>query len=302
MKKLFRLRSWLTLDEAVEHLSVLFGESITRAELLRLALDGEFTLSVRFVFAVYGKGGPAIPSSDARVTVVPGLDGEIIQIGHGISIDGDRVIDLRPEVRSLTGVWDLPMIGAEQIAVEREYQALTSGPDLDLFDLEGAFVCDGEEYWQLQEHFSKNEYFSRSNLKEPWTNPRNFYPAPGLPDDAVFVVRPNSLRDLIARVQAGEPESPSHAGYQAAEPMMPEGGRQRSGGRPRSNRWPNWVAELVLHLHENGFPAGEGANGQDALISAVESRLAQHGREAPSRTTVQETVRAVLVRYRKAGK
>lgn len=302
MKKLFSLRSWLTLDEAVEHLSALFAERVTRAELLRLALDGEFTLSVRFVTAVHGKGGPVIPSDDVRRTVVPGLDGELIHICHGKFIDRERVIDMRPEVRTLTGVWDLPMIGSEQIAVEHEYQALTSGPDLDLFDLEGAFVCDGEEYWQLLEHFSNNEYFNASNLKEPWTNPQNFYPAPGLPDDAVFVVRPNSLRNLIARIQAVEPESPSHATHQAVEPMMPDGGRQRSGGRPRSNRWPNWVAELVLHLHENGFPAGEGANGQDALISAVESRLAQHGREAPSRTTVQETVRAVLVRYREAGK
>lgn len=302
MKKLFRLRSWLTLDEVVEHLSVLFGERITRAELLRLAIDGEFILSVRFVNGVYGKGGPIIPSSEARRTVLPDLNGEIIHHCHGIFIDGERVIDVKPEVKFLTGVWDLPMMGAERINVEHEYQVLTSGPTMDLFDLEGAFVCNGGEYWQLQEHFSNNEYFKNSNLKEPWTNPDNFYPAPGIPSDAVLVVRLDSLRNLIARVQAVEEVSIPIAANQAPELATPQKGQQRAGGRPRSSRWPDWIAELVLYLHENGFPKGDGAAGQDALIAAVESRLVQNDREAPSRATVQETVRAVLVRYREAGK
>ena len=191
MKKLFRLRSWLTLDEATEHLSVLFGEQITRAELLRLALDREFTLSVRFVNGVYGKGGPVIPRGEARRTVMPGLNGESIEIFHGRFIDEDRVMETKPEVSFLTGVWDLPMIGAEELDVEHEYQMLTAGPAIDLSCLEGAFVCRGGEYWQLQEHFSNNEYFKSSNLMEPWTNPHNFYPAPSLPSDAVLVARPD---------------------------------------------------------------------------------------------------------------
>ena len=301
MKKLFKLRRWLTLDEAAEQLSVLFGEHISRAELLRLALDGEFTLSVRFVNGVYGKGGPVIPSREARVTTLPGLDGEIIHFCKGIFIDEERVIDLKPEVTRLEGVWDLPMIGAEALDLEHEYQALTSGPSVDLFSLEGAFVCNGNEYWQLQEHFSKNEYYKSSNLKKPWTHPANFYPAPGLPSGAVLVVRPTSLTSLIARVQVAEQEGLPTPTVPVAEPTMPEMSRQRAGGRRMSILWPDWVAELVFHLHENGFPEGEGAAGQDALIAAVEERLIQQDREAPSRSTVQDTVRAVLVRYRAAG-
>jgi hypothetical protein len=59
---------------------------------------------------------------------------------------------------------------------------------------------------------------------------------------------------------------------------------------------------LVLHIHENGFPVGDGAAGQEALIATLESSVIQRGGEVPSRTTVQDTVRAVLARYRKAGK
>lgn len=69
-------------------------------------------------------------------------------------------------------------------------------------------------------------------------------------------------------------------------------------GRPRSEAWPQWVAELVAYIHEEGMPAGEGTRGQDELIAAVEDRLSGRGLEAPSRTTVQETAKAVLLRLR----
>ncbi|MDZ4054615.1 MAG: hypothetical protein U1A07_25840 [Phenylobacterium sp.] len=69
-------------------------------------------------------------------------------------------------------------------------------------------------------------------------------------------------------------------------------------GRPRSEAWPHWVAELVAYIHEEGMPAGEGTRGQDELIAAVEDRLSGRGLEAPSRTTVQETAKAVLLRLR----
>ena len=49
MGKLFKLREWLTLDEAAAHISNVLGESATVADLYRFALDGYLTLSVDFV-------------------------------------------------------------------------------------------------------------------------------------------------------------------------------------------------------------------------------------------------------------
>jgi hypothetical protein len=70
------------------------------------------------------------------------------------------------------------------------------------------------------------------------------------------------------------------------------------GGRRMSELWPEWVAELALHVHEAGAPPGVGSQGADELIAAVAERLAARGLEAPSRTTVQEAVSAVLRRLR----
>lgn len=75
---------------------------------------------------------------------------------------------------------------------------------------------------------------------------------------------------------------------------------RRSGGRRKSENWAGWVAELASYIHEEGIPAGEGPEGQDAVIGAIEDRLAAKGMESLGRTTVQPIVRAVLLRLRSA--
>lgn len=46
---LFNLKEWLTLEDAAHHLSIMFGEEVTVADVLRLAIDKRLTLSVDFV-------------------------------------------------------------------------------------------------------------------------------------------------------------------------------------------------------------------------------------------------------------
>lgn len=70
------------------------------------------------------------------------------------------------------------------------------------------------------------------------------------------------------------------------------------GGRPMSELWPEWVAELARHLHDEGVPSGAGVSGSDELIAAIADKLAQRGLEAPARATVQATAKAVLRRLR----
>ncbi|WDR06675.1 hypothetical protein PSQ90_04210 [Devosia rhodophyticola] len=77
--------------------------------------------------------------------------------------------------------------------------------------------------------------------------------------------------------------------------------RVARGGRPKSENWTNWIAELVNYIHEEGMPSGSGAEGQDAVIGAIEERLAARGLDTLSRSTVQPVVRAALLRLRSAG-
>jgi hypothetical protein len=57
---------------------------------------------------------------------------------------------------------------------------------------------DDGTYCQLREYFS--DLAGPVNLEEPLDNPRDFYPAAGLPADSVLVVRTSSLHDLEARL------------------------------------------------------------------------------------------------------
>lgn len=49
VSKLFKLKDWLTVEDAARHLSGVFSEPVSEADILRLALDRRLTLSVNFV-------------------------------------------------------------------------------------------------------------------------------------------------------------------------------------------------------------------------------------------------------------
>ncbi len=55
MRKLSKLREWLTLDEAVIDISNVLDERFTLADLYQLSLDGHLVLSVNFVNTVKAK-------------------------------------------------------------------------------------------------------------------------------------------------------------------------------------------------------------------------------------------------------
>lgn len=189
--KLFNLREWLTLDEAAKHLSIVFGEEVTRTDVMRFALDGHLTLSVDFVNHADARQGRLVPLEQCPLMIctkleialaantswirkkgvfqadIPNLDREILdglQSGD-LFITPDALVFgegefliLNDEVTSIRGIWDLTMKGAEALDVEHLYQAETGGPEVTLTTLEGPFVRRGGIVSQLQEDFEQNAY------------------------------------------------------------------------------------------------------------------------------------------------
>lgn len=236
MGKLFNLKEWLTVADAARHLSIVFGEDVTEADVLRLGLDGRLRLSVYFVNLAMGRWAKWIPWEEYAelVEVADAMDKM-----HGResvkTAEDKRKLVLRcdDEVATLAGVWDLPMIGGEQLDIEHEYQNLIGGPGVTLQNLDGTFVSgrDGK-IWQLQQSCDENEYYAGSSahlqrIKEhiaendikgveaesllkryeeqrkeffdkQIARPKkeNYYPAGGLPKDAVIVVRTDALREF----------------------------------------------------------------------------------------------------------
>lgn len=235
---------WLTVPDAARHLSIVFGEVVSEADVLRLALDARLRLSVYFVNHATARRGKTVPLSEAKK--VPGIpldkDGkpcEPYEVILGLRMlikhpDGqveNKVVQFDGKIVSIEGVWDLSMLGGERLDVEHKYQMLTNGVEVTLVNIDGSYVwgLDGE-LWELQNSFEDIEFYAGSIaqleklklhiavnnigaaeaekllnrhkedrkefLEQKKSRPasESYYPAGGLPDDSVLVVRTDALR------------------------------------------------------------------------------------------------------------
>lgn len=181
MSKLFKLKEWLTVPDAARHLSIAFGEEVSEAVVLRLALDERLKLSVNFVNHTRARRGKIVGYEDAEwrelppemTANIPNLPeeykGKPIPCMTSLDIGNERYLNLDEEVTTIKDIWDLPMIGGERLDIEHHYQQLTGGPAVTLQCLLGAFV-EGKDgtLCQLQESFYDNEYQtgSKAQLRE----------------------------------------------------------------------------------------------------------------------------------------
>lgn len=222
--KLFKLKKWLTLSETAKHLSGVCCEDVTEADILRLALDGHLKLSVYFVNEAYGIAGyfekytlpgellGAEPVAGA-VTKVISLIGEMLPEYTFVAREKGKVFMINK------GVWDLPMLGSERLDVERRWQNLTDGPQEPHQCLGGVFVegqngivnslqelCNDDEDQDdsFAQWIESRDFWERGALPR---NDKDYYPAYGLPEDSVFVVRAEALREFVQCISENEPEN-----------------------------------------------------------------------------------------------
>jgi hypothetical protein len=236
MGKLFNLKEWLTVPETAGHLSIIYGEDVTEADVLRLALDGHLKLSVHLVNGAYASPCVKVDLAEIEWDEIPGIKGgNPLKIPRNGRIWHDKngtfqVLSLVTELDS--GIWDLPMVGGERLDVEHLYQQLTEGPKVSTVSLDGVFVASTngglqelknslednkfqsgsvENLTELKRFFAKNNIGKKmqKNMFSDYEDDRkkyleqqrtresdDFYPAGSLPNDCVFVVRTRELRNI----------------------------------------------------------------------------------------------------------
>jgi hypothetical protein len=110
---------------------------------------------------------------------------------------GDKEFYLHDAIETLEGVWNLPMIGSERSAVEREYQKLTAGPDVSLPNY-GALVERDGSFYQLRVLSQPISPTASADVPAETPESRVHSPARSLPTDSVLVVCTSALRDFEA--------------------------------------------------------------------------------------------------------
>jgi hypothetical protein len=251
---------WLPLDRAAKNLSIALNQELTEVDLLGFARQQLLTLSVRFPNLVKVRYGEIIhyPRSqlDSAKTLadlpeelkwlclspeearsLPDFpqeaEGEPVLVIRLLKLGADHYVKFTGRVKTIEGVWDLPMIGGEMLGVENEFQRLRGYPPISLWPLEGVIVrgSDGT-LSQLQCAYSFAEYSAvwdgiRRYLKQRIANgeikqkegkrlldlqkeerkrflkmvrelPASecYYPAGYFPDDSNFVVRMDALLEF----------------------------------------------------------------------------------------------------------
>jgi hypothetical protein len=173
MSKLFKLKEWLTVEEAAKHLSVVLGEEVVVADIYRLALDKHLVLSMNFPNKTYGNLGSVVDFENTKCFTITkefkalmgisGVDAIPEEIIVSDYIGDDKFITWDEKVTTIDGAWDLTMLASEAIDVEYVYHQHIGAPEIDLVGLNGVFVRRGDTYYRLVESYEDNE-FQRGSL------------------------------------------------------------------------------------------------------------------------------------------
>jgi hypothetical protein len=192
LRKLLKLKEWLTVPDAARHLSILLGDQVVESDVFRLALDGHLTLSVLFVNPTPALCGRIVTVDDPSECVHYPSERDLARIfdydergdrldrAKRVFIDDGKALKIE-SMLSVDGVWDLTMLGCERYYVEDVYQKLNNGPAVEP-------ITEGSSVIREREGFA---------CRIPPELPDG-----GLPHDSVFVIRTAALQELEIRISS----------------------------------------------------------------------------------------------------
>ncbi|KMK85315.1 hypothetical protein [Pectobacterium brasiliense] len=179
MKKLFKLKEWLTVQETAKRLSTSFEEEINEADCLQLALDGHITISILCAHSQYAvkakelletkrklfaKGITKTTNEGAYISL---LDDEIFFTNEELDSEYLTIKRNGGIVRLEHGIYDLPtpMIGAEELDVMRLFDIKQNRKPREFVNIEGPFIRYGENLYNIMSSFNPIEYRTGENNK-----------------------------------------------------------------------------------------------------------------------------------------
>ncbi|PSV19683.1 hypothetical protein C0W44_14135 [Photobacterium leiognathi subsp. mandapamensis] len=159
MSKLFKLKKFVTIEEAAKYLSSSLEESVSLSDIYRLVIDKHLTLSVRLINPEFAVKGQIVNGHDGDWVQLQTdlVTGEVLDEPYSVCINDNSVpigtnkwFMFDEQVHVVDGVWDLAMIGMESLHIERLYQNEVNGPEPVVTKAQGIYLQQGELVCRLQ--------------------------------------------------------------------------------------------------------------------------------------------------------
>ncbi|OCA56560.1 hypothetical protein [Photorhabdus namnaonensis] len=218
MKKLFKLKEWFTLGETARRLTSSFEEEISIADCLSLALDKRLMISVlldKSVYAVKAKlikttmrkqFSDCIKSTTNEGAVLNMLVGERFYTNEQLDHEYEEIEREDVAFKLPHGIYDLPMIGAEELDVMHTFDTAQSRSPREYVNIEGAFLNTKfgmvnilASFNKLTLEYNDKELALFDSVKNEFVDYKNyhnfFYPDDGL-GDVEFICRREHIEKL----------------------------------------------------------------------------------------------------------
>jgi hypothetical protein len=203
MTKLARLKEWHTLQDTARFLSNKLKEEFSAADILRFGLQGDLKLSFNFVNLSPAAIGIIESTDEGEILGFPQWHAAIrwFWLPHRRAAKrpqpaANPAREIRNETDWIDGVWDLLMIEDAVHAVERLYQRMTGGPEVQSRLGDGIILASADgRFARLQVAAEKREIHP--------DHQHNYKLSRELPtDDGVLVIRDAALTEFEARLHA----------------------------------------------------------------------------------------------------
>lgn len=137
MKKLLKLKQYLSLNDSANYLSSALEDQVSVADIYELALDGNLAISIRLTNQAYAQ----------KVDLVPAL--ELVDDEEQIEpVQADEVDE---QVHIFDGIYDLAMVGEERFEIRKLYQQAIQEDSPVLSELSGFYVKHEGSIYKLLE-------------------------------------------------------------------------------------------------------------------------------------------------------
>jgi hypothetical protein len=222
MRKLHKLKKWLTVPESANYLSIVLAEPVSEADVLQLALEDHLTLSVNLVNGAFARKMKIVRAEEAHTYRLITHDaGWTEKIFSDVPLEDDEYLEVDKDERPVTidGVWDLNLFSNDRFHIERKLHRLTGGPDVTRYAPdEGVYVFSEKDsliFELLEPEPEKTldemiDSLYKRTQPEVGEDPKRIKITRGptratdLPEDSVLVVRVDAIRDLEQAIRAHE--------------------------------------------------------------------------------------------------